>query len=218
MTDITGTLARLWGARQKVWPMGKRRQRELEKAMRVGHQQHEETSESERASKEVATRDRFFGLENYGNTCFCSSITQSLYFIDPFREAMLNYKEGVGLAVVVAGSKRRKRRRRKPSREKRDHFTMSLAELFSEISTQKHVTGSVAPAEFIAKLRESNAQYCVSLSCVTEVTIQTDREREREYSAFFPPPTTTYTRTHTHTCTHTHLGLGSPNISTTADA
>ena len=165
MTDITGTLRRLWGARQKVWPLGKRRQRELEKAMREANR--EETSETERVSEEAVTLDRFFGLENYGNTCFCSSITQSLYFIDPFRKAMLSYKDGGGVAVVFSGSKRRKRRRRRPTKEKQDHLTMSLAELFSEISKQKHITGSIAPANFIAKLRDTNEQVCRHLKLLT---------------------------------------------------
>ncbi|KAM7200431.1 c29a97b9-1f7f-4f6a-91d9-6aabf74b05ed [Rhypophila sp. PSN 637] len=35
--------------------------------------------------------DKFFGLENFGNTCYCNSILQALYYSEPFRENVLNY-------------------------------------------------------------------------------------------------------------------------------
>ncbi|KAB8079161.1 putative ubiquitin carboxyl-terminal hydrolase creB [Aspergillus leporis] len=35
--------------------------------------------------------DKFFGMENYGNTCYCNSILQCLYYSVPFREAVVNY-------------------------------------------------------------------------------------------------------------------------------
>ncbi|KAI9039965.1 ubiquitin C-terminal hydrolase CreB [Aspergillus affinis] len=35
--------------------------------------------------------DKFFGMENYGNTCYCNSILQCLYYSIPFREAVINY-------------------------------------------------------------------------------------------------------------------------------
>ncbi|KAJ0420067.1 ubiquitin carboxyl-terminal hydrolase creB [Aspergillus carlsbadensis] len=35
--------------------------------------------------------DKFFGMENFGNTCYCNSILQCLYYSVPFREAVLNY-------------------------------------------------------------------------------------------------------------------------------
>ncbi|KAJ5172992.1 hypothetical protein N7492_005585 [Penicillium capsulatum] len=37
--------------------------------------------------------DKFFGMENYGNTCYCNSILQCLYFSVPFREAVINYPQ-----------------------------------------------------------------------------------------------------------------------------
>ncbi|KAL4881610.1 hypothetical protein BJY04DRAFT_55780 [Aspergillus karnatakaensis] len=35
--------------------------------------------------------DKFFGMENFGNTCYCNSILQCLYYSVPFREAVLNF-------------------------------------------------------------------------------------------------------------------------------
>ncbi|KAE8351915.1 putative ubiquitin carboxyl-terminal hydrolase creB [Aspergillus coremiiformis] len=35
--------------------------------------------------------DKFFGMENFGNTCYCNSILQCLYYSVPFREAVVNY-------------------------------------------------------------------------------------------------------------------------------
>ncbi|KAK9477999.1 hypothetical protein V1514DRAFT_332562 [Lipomyces japonicus] len=35
--------------------------------------------------------DKFFGMENFGNTCYCNSILQCLYYSKPFREQVLAY-------------------------------------------------------------------------------------------------------------------------------
>ncbi|TPX08912.1 uncharacterized protein E0L32_009616 [Thyridium curvatum] len=35
--------------------------------------------------------DKFFGMENFGNTCYCNSIVQALYFSEPFRDNVVNY-------------------------------------------------------------------------------------------------------------------------------
>ncbi|KAK0731267.1 hypothetical protein B0H67DRAFT_66527 [Lasiosphaeris hirsuta] len=35
--------------------------------------------------------DKFFGLENFGNTCYCNSIVQALYYSEPFRDNVVNY-------------------------------------------------------------------------------------------------------------------------------
>ncbi len=38
-----------------------------------------------------STDERFFGLENFGNTCYCNSVLQALYFCKPFRDRVLEY-------------------------------------------------------------------------------------------------------------------------------
>ncbi|QPH00319.1 hypothetical protein C2857_003750 [Epichloe festucae Fl1] len=35
--------------------------------------------------------DRFFGFENFGNTCYCNSIVQALFYSDLFRQRVINY-------------------------------------------------------------------------------------------------------------------------------
>ncbi|KAI0146911.1 hypothetical protein GGR57DRAFT_286056 [Xylariaceae sp. FL1272] len=35
--------------------------------------------------------DKFFGMENFGNTCYCNSIVQALFYTTIFREQVLNF-------------------------------------------------------------------------------------------------------------------------------
>ena len=40
---------------------------------------------------DLPDNERYFGLENYGNTCYCNSVLQALYFCEPFRRSVLEY-------------------------------------------------------------------------------------------------------------------------------
>ncbi|RMZ76116.1 hypothetical protein DV738_g5094, partial [Chaetothyriales sp. CBS 135597] len=49
--------------------------------------------------------DKFWGMENFGNTCYCNSIIQCLYFSAPFRENVLNYPQRTAPEVINAAAK-----------------------------------------------------------------------------------------------------------------
>lgn len=95
--------------------------------------------EKELNSDSFMGNERFFGLVNFGNTCYCNSVLQALYFCQPFRERILAYKQQ---QKKLGGSK--------------DNLLTCLAELFSNISSQKRRVGTVAPKKFVTKLKKDN--------------------------------------------------------------
>lgn len=85
-------------------------------------------------SEQFPPNEHYFGLVNFGNTCYSNSVLQALYFCRPFREKVLEYK---------AKNKRTK-----------ETLLTCLADLFYSIATQKKKVGSIAPKKFIARLRK----------------------------------------------------------------
>ncbi|XP_057803995.1 ubiquitin carboxyl-terminal hydrolase 4-like isoform X2 [Salvia miltiorrhiza] len=83
--------------------------------------------------------ERYFGLENFGNTCYCNSVLQALYFCVPFREQLLEYYSN-----------------NKSQGEADENLLTCLAELFSQINSQKKKTGVIAPKRFVQRLRKEN--------------------------------------------------------------
>lgn len=92
--------------------------------------------EKEIGSEQFPTNEHYFGLVNFGNTCYCNSVLQALYFCKPFREKVLQYK----------------------AQQKRNKETLlsCLADLFYNIATQKKRVGTIAPKKFITRLRKEN--------------------------------------------------------------
>mmetsp|Transcript_9479 Transcript_9479/g.28514 ORF Transcript_9479/g.28514 Transcript_9479/m.28514 type:complete len:389 (-) Transcript_9479:354-1520(-) len=85
-------------------------------------------------------QERYFGLENFGNTCYANSVLQGLYQCQPFRQRLLE--------LAGRGSGRRD-----------DTVPNSLGSLFAEIAGQKKKTGVVAPKRFIQKIKQDWEQY-----------------------------------------------------------
>ncbi|RWS12220.1 ubiquitin carboxyl-terminal hydrolase 46-like isoform X1 [Dinothrombium tinctorium] len=93
--------------------------------------------EKEIGADHFPANEHYFGLVNFGNTCYCNSVLQALYFCRPFREKVLEYKQ-------------------KNKRNGKETLLTCLADLFHNIATQKKKTGTVAPKKFIARLRKEN--------------------------------------------------------------
>lgn len=81
--------------------------------------------------------EHYFGLVNFGNTCYCNSVLQALYFCRPFRNKVLES-------------------RGKSRKNGKETLLTCLADLFYTLSNQKKKTGSYAPKKFINRLRKEN--------------------------------------------------------------
>ncbi|CAF4623879.1 unnamed protein product, partial [Rotaria sp. Silwood2] len=75
----------------------------------------------------------------FGNTCYCNSVLQALYFCKPFRERVLNY--------------------RSTQKSKKENLLTCLADLFHMIVSGKRRTGALQPKKFINKLRKENSTF-----------------------------------------------------------
>ena len=73
----------------------------------------------------------------FGNTCYCNSVLQALYFCQPFREKVLAYK---------------------PQNKRKETLLTCLSDLFGNIASQKKKVGVMAPKKFVARLRKENGK------------------------------------------------------------
>ncbi|CAH2315305.1 ubiquitin carboxyl-terminal hydrolase 12-like isoform X1 [Pelobates cultripes] len=93
------------------------------------------TLEKDIGPEQFPVNEHYFGLVNFGNTCYCNSVLQALYFCRPFREKVLAYKV---------------------QPRKKESLLTCLADLFNSIATQKKKVGVIPPKKFISRLRKEN--------------------------------------------------------------
>ena len=100
-------------------------------------------SKTQRLEKALGTTfpdsEHFYGLENFGNTCYANSVLQALYYCMPMREHCIAYSAQCEAAGTTE-----------------DDLLSSLCDLFVSISNQRRRCGVHAPRRFIAKLRNEN--------------------------------------------------------------
>ncbi|VDP87914.1 unnamed protein product [Echinostoma caproni] len=95
--------------------------------------------EKEIADDRSLSNERYFGLVNFGNTCYCNSVLQALFFCKPFRDRVLQYRQS--------------------RTQKKETLLSCLADLFHAITTQKKSVGQIAPKKFINKLKRENGAF-----------------------------------------------------------
>nr|CAG8530074.1 5572_t:CDS:10 [Entrophospora candida] len=120
--------------------------------------------------------EKYFGLENYGNICYCNSILQALYFCKPFRECVLNFPNGqmgsfAPQSMSPTYSSHNSTSNTNASNynnnngnsngsninnEIEDTLFGALKDLFTKINNQKKRTGVLNHSNFITKLRKEN--------------------------------------------------------------
>jgi len=88
--------------------------------------------------------EHYFGLVNFGNTCYSNSVLQALYFCKPFRDKVLEYKA---------------RNKGKSGGQAKETLLTCLADLFHSIATQKKKVGTLAPKKFITRLRKEKVEF-----------------------------------------------------------
>nr|CAD2137825.1 unnamed protein product [Meloidogyne enterolobii] len=95
--------------------------------------------EKDLGADQALANEHFYGLVNFGNTCYANSVIQALYFCKPFREKILAYRQS-----------------HKKSGIQKENLLTCLADLFSNISSQKRRVGTIAPKRFVTKLKREN--------------------------------------------------------------
>ncbi|XRA96245.1 ubiquitin carboxyl-terminal hydrolase [Pycnococcus provasolii] len=96
-------------------------------------------SKNSRSVKSLSTteeNEKFFGFENFGNTCYVNSVVQALYATKEFRGRLLAHKE-----------------QEAPTEES---LLTCLAELFQQITNQRRKTGTISPKKFMSRVRADN--------------------------------------------------------------
>lgn len=143
----------------------------------VLHSQGSSVSQLEKdiGSEQLPISERYFGFVNFGNTCYCNSVLQALYFCRPLRERILLY--------YTQQSK---------AKAQKDNMLTCLAELFHSIATQRKRVGSFPPKKFVQRLKKENELFDnymqqdaheflnFLLNTVADLLVDEALERERE--------------------------------------
>jgi ubiquitin C-terminal hydrolase len=103
-------------------------------------------SRLDRVLEDLPEGERYFGLENFGNTCYCNSVLQALYFCRPFRARVLARAAAPLPPLPSRGG----------SNPAREPLLDALAELFASIAAQRRRSGCVAPRRFVTRVRAQN--------------------------------------------------------------
>ena len=105
---------------------------------------------SERVLAELPDHERYFGFENFGNTCYCNAVLQALYFCHPFRRLVLEQQHLVGSgksSVLHIGSGGG------GGGGGEESVLSNLAELFAQIASQKKKHGYLSPRKFVSRVK-----------------------------------------------------------------
>tara|TARA_R110002050_G_scaffold191163_3_gene325906 strand:+ start:760 stop:1908 length:1149 start_codon:yes stop_codon:yes gene_type:complete len=103
----------------------------------------------------VPLSERYYGLENFGNTCYCNSVVQVLFYCLPFRQYVLELAERLH-DDLQEGEEEEESRREALGLSAEHSLLPSLCRLFWVLTRQKQRTGVLAPKEFITRLRQQN--------------------------------------------------------------